>query len=133
MPEGTGTAFGFRKGRRPGWGVMVAIILLLTVLGMFLEVIATMMITLPVIYPLIISLGYDGIWFAVMVTLTMEGALLTPPVGLNLYVITGISKAPLTDVLRGVIPFFIIMVLGLFLFYFFPQISTWLPSTMITR
>ncbi len=115
------------------WGVMVAIILLLTILGMFLEVISTMLITLPVIYPLIISLGFDGIWFAVMVTLTMEMALLTPPVGLNLYVITGISKAPLTDVLRGVIPFFIIMVLGLFLFYFFPQLSTWLPSTMIAR
>jgi len=115
------------------WWVMLAIFALLTVLGMFLEVISTMMITLPILYPLILSLGFDGIWFAVMVTLVMEMALLTPPVGLNLYVIMGITKAPLVDVLRGTIPFFIIMVAGLILFAVFPEISTWLPQKMFVR
>jgi C4-dicarboxylate transporter DctM subunit len=115
------------------WWVMLAIFALLTVLGMFLEVISTMMITLPILYPLILSLGFDGIWFAVMVTLVMEMALLTPPVGLNLYVIMGITKAPLVDVLRGTIPFFIIMVAGLVLFAVFPEISTWLPEKMFMR
>ncbi|MDI6615588.1 MAG: TRAP transporter large permease, partial [Syntrophaceae bacterium] len=115
------------------WWVMVAIFALLTVLGMFLEVISTMMITLPILYPLIISLGFDGIWFAVMVTLVMEMALLTPPVGLNLYVIMGITKASLMDVMRGTVPFFIIMIGGLILFAVFPEISTWLPSKMFVR
>ncbi len=115
------------------WWVMIAIFALLTVLGMFLEVISTMMITLPILYPLIISLGFDGIWFAVMVTLVMEMALLTPPVGLNLYVIMGITKASLMDVMRGTVPFFIIMIGGLILFAVFPEISTWLPSKMFVR
>jgi len=115
------------------WGVVAGIFILLTVLGMFLEVISVMLITLPVIYPLVIGLGFNGLWFAVFVTLTMEMALLTPPVGLNLYVITGISQAHLTAVLRGVIPFFIIMLLGLILFCLFPSLSTWLPNMMITR
>jgi len=115
------------------WIVMLAIFALLTMLGMFLEVISTMMITLPILYPLIISLGFDGIWFAVMVTLVMEMALLTPPVGLNLYVIMGIAKAEIGPVLRGVIPFFIIMMVGLILFAIFPGISTWLPSIAFVR
>ncbi len=115
------------------WGVMVAILGLLTVLGMFLEVVSTMLITLPVIYPLIISLGFDGIWFAVIVALAMELALLTPPVGLNLYVITGIANTNLASVLKGVIPFFLIMVVALVIYCLVPELSTWLPSTMFER
>ncbi|HPQ45587.1 MAG TPA: TRAP transporter large permease subunit [Syntrophales bacterium] len=115
------------------WVVMIAIFGLLTILGMFLEVISTMMITLPILYPLIISLGFDGIWFAVMVTLVMEMALLTPPVGLNLYVILGITNASLGDVLRGVVPFFLIMIAGLLLFAALPVLSTWLPGMMFVR
>ncbi len=113
------------------WGVLLAVVLMMTVLGMFLEVISVMMITLPVVYPIMIALHFDGIWFAVLVTLTMEMALLTPPVGLNLYVITGISKAPLAQVLRGVTPFFIIMVACLILYAIFPGLSTWLPNTLV--
>jgi C4-dicarboxylate transporter DctM subunit len=115
------------------WVVMLAIFVLLTMLGMFLEVISIMMITLPILYPLIISLGFDGIWFAVMVTLVMEMALLTPPVGLNLFVIMGIAKTDIGSVVKGVVPFFIIMLVGLVLFAIFPAISTWLPSMAIVR
>jgi len=115
------------------WWVMAAIMLLYIVLGMFLEVISCMLITLPIIYPLIISLGFDGIWFAVMVTLNMEVALITPPVGLNLYCITGIARTSIDKVLRGVWPFFIIMLVGLFLFAIFQPLSTWLPGAMISR
>jgi C4-dicarboxylate transporter DctM subunit len=115
------------------WGVMVMVMLMYLGLGMFLEVISCMLITLPVIYPLITSLGFDGVWFAVLVTLNMEMALITPPVGLNLYVITGIASTPLANVLRGVFPFFLIMVAGLILIALFPALSTWLPGIMVRR
>lgn len=115
----------------PGWAVIAALMLGYIVLGMFLEVISIMLITLPVVYPLIVSLGFDGIWFAVLVTLNMELAQITPPVGMNLYVIRGIFGAPFEDVIKGLIPFFVIMLIGLIIFGIFPQLSTWLPSIMI--
>lgn len=114
----------------PGWAVIAALMALYFVLGMFLEVVSAMLITLPVVYPLIISLGYDGIWFAVLITINMEIAVMTPPVGLNLYVIKGIADAPLKEVLYGTIPFFFLMLLALILIAVFPGLSTWLPSTM---
>ncbi len=117
----------------PPWGVITAIILIYFVLGMFLEVVSCMLITLPIVYPLITSLGFDGVWFAVIVTINMEMALLTPPVGLNLYVIQGITKATLNDILKGVLPFFIIMVIAIIIYCIFPQLSTWLPNALVTR
>jgi len=113
------------------WTVIIIIMGMYLVLGMFLELVSCMLITLPVVYPLVTSLGFDGIWFAVMVTLNMEMAQITPPVGLNLYVVTGIAQTKLFNVLRGVFPFFIIMALAMILFAIFPSLSTWLPSTMV--
>jgi len=115
------------------WGVLALIMVIYFLLGMFLEVVSCMLITLPIVYPLITSLGFDGIWFAVIVTINMEMAVLTPPVGLNLFVIQGITKANLIEIVRGVLPFFIIMVLGLILFCIFPELSTWLPGKLVTR
>ncbi len=113
------------------WGVLASVIVLMTVLGCFLEVVSVMMITLPVIYPIMTGLGFDGVWFAVIVTLTMEMALLTPPVGLNLYVISGVAKAPLVDVVKGMWPFFMIMVACIILLILFPQLSLWLPNLLV--
>lgn len=113
------------------WVAMGMIMGVLIFMGMFLEVISIMMITMPIFYPLIISLGFDGIWFAVMVTLNMEMALITPPVGLNCYVVQGIAKVPLWEVARGIVPFFFIMLLGLVLFAAVPQLSTWLPNMVV--
>jgi len=113
------------------WVVMIMIMGVMLFMGMFLEVVSIMMITLPIFYPLIIALGFDGIWFAVMVVLNMEMALITPPVGLNCYVIQGIAKVPLWEVVRGMIPFFFIMLVGLVLFAAVPEISTWLPSVAV--
>lgn len=114
------------------WMVIVAIMIMFTILGLFLEVASVMMITLPVIYPIVIGLGYNGIWFAVLMTLCMEMALLTPPVGLNLFVIQGIAEAPLGRIVKGTVPFFLLMALGLIIIYIFPQLSLWLPNLMIT-
>ncbi|MCJ7593538.1 MAG: TRAP transporter large permease subunit [Desulfobacterales bacterium] len=113
------------------WTVIIIIMGMYMVLGMFLELVSCLLITLPVVYPLVTSLGFDGIWFAVMVTLNMEMAQITPPVGLNLYVVTGIAQTKLFNVLKGVFPFFIIMVLAMIIFAIFPSLSTWLPSTMV--
>lgn len=100
------------------------------ILGMFLEVISIMYITVPIVYPLVISLGYNGVWFGVFITLLMETALITPPVGLNVFVIQGIAKAPMVDVIKGVWPYMALLALGLILLYVFPDLCTWLPSTM---
>lgn len=113
----------------PGF-VMFVLCIVYIILGMFLEVISIMYITVPIVYPLIISLGYDGIWFGVFITLLMEMALITPPVGLNVFVIQGISEQPNLEVIRGVWPFMVLLVVGLFILYFFPDLATWLPGTM---
>jgi len=113
--------------------VIFFLMIMYIVLGMFLEVISIMLITLPIVYPIIIKLGFDGIWFAVLITLNMEMALITPPVGLNLYVIQGIGNAKLADILKGVAPFFWIMVFGMVFLAIFPSLSTWLPNAMIKR
>ena len=113
--------------------VIIFLMAMYVVLGMFLEVISIMLITLPIVYPIIIKLGFDGIWFAVLITLNMEMAIITPPVGLNLYVIQGICNARLSEILKGVTPFFIIMVIWMVVLGVFPSLSTWLPSAMIKR
>lgn len=116
----------------PPWAVIAFIMLLLIIMGCFLEAVSIIMITMPILYPLIISIGFDGIWFAVLVTLNMEMAMITPPVGLNLYVVMNITKSPISKIVRGVIPFFFIMVVMMAIVYLFPSLSTWLPSVMIS-
>lgn len=110
--------------------VLLVMCFLFVILGMFLEVISIMYITMPIVFPLMTGLGYNGIWFGVFVTLLMEMALITPPVGLNSFVIQGISKEPMAKVIRGVLPFMLLLALGLALLYLFPELALWLPSEM---
>lgn len=112
------------------WMVIVGVMLLLVVMGMFLEVVSIILITMPILYPLVTGLGFDGIWFGVLATINMEMALITPPVGLNIYVIQGISKANLSEVLKGVWPFMLLLAIGLLIVALIPQLSRWLPATM---
>jgi len=110
------------------WVIIVLINLLLIVMGMFLEVNSIILITVPILYPIIEKLGYDPIWFSVVMVINMELALISPPVGLNLFVIQGISNARFTDVVRGIVPFAFLMVLVLALVLLVPPLSLWLPS-----
>jgi C4-dicarboxylate transporter DctM subunit len=113
------------------WWVIVAIMMLMISLGMILEVASILLITIPILYPLIISLGFNGVWFCILVVVNMEMALITPPVGLNLFVISGIERrATMAEIIRGAIPFILIMIVFLILLCFFPQLATWLPATM---
>ena len=114
----------------PTWVIMILLCLVFVILGMFLEVVSILLITMPIVYPLIIYLGFNGVWFGVFITLLMEMALITPPVGLNIYVIQGIGKASMIDVIRGVLPFMLLLLVGLLLLWFFPQMALWLPGTM---
>lgn len=112
------------------WVIMIIINLMLIVMGMFLEVNSILLITVPIIYPIIQHLGYDPIWFSVVMVINMELALISPPVGLNLFVIQGIGNAKFMEVVRGVLPFGILMVGALALILLVPELSTWLPSRM---
>jgi C4-dicarboxylate transporter DctM subunit len=104
--------------------VMIAIF----VLGMFLETIAIILITTPIILPTLIALDINPVWYGVMLMINLELALITPPVGMNLFVIKGITGAPLAQIMRGSAPYVLLLLGGLFLIWAFPQLSLWLPQ-----
>lgn len=116
----------------PPLAIVCLLMLVYLVLGCFLDPPSTMVITLPVVYPLIQNLGLNGIWFGVILTKVIEIALITPPVGLNVYVVNSAAgeQTELEDVFAGILPFFVLEVISLILLILFPQISLWLPSMM---
>jgi len=117
--------------RIQGWQFLVMVNIVLLILGMFLEVFSVMLLTLPVIIPMLKPLGIDPIHFGVIIVINMELALLTPPVGLNLYVIAAISRTPLAVVVRGTVPFIVLMLGLLLLITYVPIFSTWLPHLLM--
>jgi C4-dicarboxylate transporter DctM subunit len=114
-----------------GWQFLIAVNIVLLILGMFLEVFSVMLLTLPVLIPMLEPLGIDPLHFAVVIVVNMEIALLTPPVGLNLFVIANISDTPLLEVTRGTLPFVVVMLVLLVLITYVPAISLWLPNLMM--
>ncbi len=112
--------------------VLLIVLVFYIVLGMFLEPVSMTFITLPTIYPLMSAAGFDLIWFGVVYTITMEIAVLTPPVGLNLYVIQAISRDQVTigDVIIGCLPFIGAMILLIAILIGLPEIALWLPEQM---
>lgn len=114
------------------WVLMLLINILLLVAGCFLPPAAIILMTAPILLPIILAAGFDPIWFGVIVTINMEVGLITPPVGLNLYVINAIAPdVPLARVLRGSIPYVICILLSIALLCLFPEIATWLPDTLM--
>jgi len=109
------------------WGVLVLVFL---VLGCFMETLSIFFLTIGVVYPLMMSLGFHPIWFGVVFHITLEAGLLTPPFGVHLFVCQNISKEPFMEVVRGSFPFFLIMVVNIILLSFFPILTTWLPSIL---
>ena len=103
---------------------IMLIMILLFVLGCILEVISVIYIVLPVLYPIVEQLGINSIWFAIIFIVNMEIALITPPLGMNLYVIGGIAKRPISEIMIGSVPFVIIFLFFLLLLIFFPNLST---------
>ncbi len=121
--------------------IMICILLAYAVLGMFMDAIGMLILTLPVVYPAVIALGYDPIWFGIIVVKMAEICLITPPIGLNCFVVAGVSRElrdengksleiPLQDVFRGIGPFFIADVITVGILLVFPQIVLWLPNAI---
>jgi tripartite ATP-independent transporter DctM subunit len=114
------------------WVLMGIVNLFLLVAGFFLPPVAVILMTAPILIPIILQAGFDPYWFAVVLTINMEIGLITPPVGLNLYVINGIAPdISLKSILVGSLPFVLCMVLGILLLCVFPGIATWLPEYMM--
>ncbi|MAY89165.1 TRAP transporter large permease [Arenibacterium halophilum] len=108
-------------------GFLLMVMALIFVLGMFLESIAIILITTPILLPTMMALGIDPIWYGVLLMINLELAMITPPVGMNLFVIKGITDAPLSAIVRGAAPFVVIMIAGLALLIAVPGLATWLP------
>jgi C4-dicarboxylate transporter DctM subunit len=115
----------------PVWVIILAINLFLIIMGAPLEAISILVITLPILYPLVTGLGFSGLWFAVIMVINMELALISPPEGLNLFILQNLAKATAGEVSRGVIPFLVLMALFLVLISCVPSLTTWLPSLLM--
>lgn len=108
--------------------VFVAIVcLVLLIMGFFLEALSMLLIMVPVLYPSLAGMGIDPIWFGILFVVMIETALITPPVGLNLFVIQAVAKAPLGEVVRGVWPFIIIMLATVALLWLVPDLAMFIP------
>jgi tripartite ATP-independent transporter DctM subunit len=116
------------------WVLMAAVNLFLLIAGFFLPPVAVILMAAPILLPIIEAAGFDPIWFAVVLTINMEIGLISPPVGLNLYVINGIAPdISLKTILAGSIPFVVCMVVAILLLCLFPEIATWLPETVMGK
>jgi C4-dicarboxylate transporter, DctM subunit len=116
-----------------GWTpmqTMVVIICFYILLGMFMETLSMMLTTIPVVFPIVVHMGFDPIWFGILITVLMEAALITPPIGINLYVVHGIRArgGDFNDVSVGAIPFLLAMFALLALLLIYPEIAVWLPK-----
>ena len=116
-----------------GWTpmqTMLVIVCFYLILGMFMETLSMMLTTIPVVFPIVSHMGFDPIWFGILITVLMEAALITPPIGINLYVVHGIRGrgGKFNDVSVGAIPFVIAMLVMIGVLLVFPEVATWLPD-----
>ena len=116
----------------PRVAALLIILFTYIILGTFLEGFAMLVLTLPIVHPLILALGYDPIWFGVVMVIVLEMGLISPPVGVNVFVVKGIAgDVPMRNIFMGILPFWLAMGICLALLVVFPQIALFLPNTMI--
>ena len=115
------------------WGIYWTMMLIIFVLGMFLDWIGIVLIVLPIFLPLVDQLGFDRLWFIIMVAINLQASFLTPPLGMAMFYLKGVSPPEVTmgHIYKGIIPFVILMVLGLIICTYLPQSVLWLPSVVI--
>ncbi|HYG45580.1 MAG TPA: TRAP transporter large permease [Bordetella sp.] len=114
-------------GLSPGWMLLIVVLFYL-VLGCFMETLSMMITTIPIVAPIMIALGYDPIWLGIVIIVLVEAALITPPVGLNLFVVQSLRKSgSMGAVIRGSLPFVLAMFVMVALLAFFPDLALWLP------
>jgi tripartite ATP-independent transporter DctM subunit len=113
----------------PGWMIMVIILFFYLVAGCFIDALALVILTIPIFYPVVQGLGYDPIWFGVMIVLVTQMGVITPPVGVCVYVVAGMERdVPMQKIFKGSMPFLAAMIVVAALLMMFPQIATWLPN-----
>lgn len=110
--------------------VFTLMVLLYLVLGMFLEALSMMVITVPILYPVAMSLDIPPLAFAIIVVLAVEAAQITPPVGINIFTVAKIGNVPFGSMSRAILPYVALIIAAMYVVYFVPQVATWLPSTM---
>ena len=112
--------------------LLLVLIVFYVLLGMFMDVLSMMVLTIPIAVPVVTSMGVDPVWFGIFIIIMCELGMITPPVGMNLYVVHGVRQddGPFTDLIRGAFPYVIIMILFVLLLIWLPGIATWLPRTM---
>ena len=112
-------------------GILVVILASYVVLGTFLEGFAILVLTLPIVFPLIVELGYSPIWFGVVMVIVLEMGLISPPVGVNVFVVKGIAEdVPMRKIFVGILPFWLAMIVALAILVAVPEIALFLPNTM---
>jgi len=115
----------------PSWAIISLIILVYLVGGCFIDALALIMLTVPIFYPVINTLGYDPIWFGVIIVLITQIGVITPPVGINVYVVNGVaSDVPMQTIFKGVLPFLIALIIGILILIPIPEIALFLPGFM---
>jgi tripartite ATP-independent transporter DctM subunit len=115
----------------PGWAVMAVMVAIYLVGGCVIDALALIMLTIPIFYPIVVNLGYDPIWFGVIIVLVTQMGVITPPVGINVYVVRGVElRTPLEEIFRGCLPFLAALILATALFIAWPGLVTWLPALM---
>jgi C4-dicarboxylate transporter DctM subunit len=112
------------------WQFLLFLSIIMVVLGTVLDAIAVLLIVTPIVLPTLRRLGIDPIHFGIVLIVNMEIAFLTPPIGLNLFVLSNIAKAPMAEAIRGVAPFIALMFVFLLIVMSFPELSLWLPSAV---
>jgi C4-dicarboxylate transporter DctM subunit len=113
------------------WTVIIIINSILLVMGCLLDPMAIMVIILPIIFPIVTQLGFDPVWFGIIVTINIEMGMITPPVGLNLFILKGsVPGIDMKDIVGGSLPFLLLLMLGLIIIMVFPSLATWLPGRM---
>ncbi|MCB2226889.1 MAG: TRAP transporter large permease [Desulfarculaceae bacterium] len=115
----------------PDFMVVAMIVLVYLIGGCFIDALALIMLTIPIFYPIIMDLGYDPVWFGVIIVLVTQMGVITPPVGINVYVVNGIAQdVPLEKIFKGALPFLLALIVGTGFIVLFPQIALWLPNLM---
>jgi C4-dicarboxylate transporter DctM subunit len=113
------------------WTVMIIINVIFLILGCLLDPMAIMVICLPILFPIVTKLGFDPVWFGIVVTINVEMGMITPPFGLNLFILKATLKdMDMDDIVKGSLPFVLLLMLGLAIIMLFPFLATWLPGRM---
>ncbi len=113
------------------WSIMIMVNIILLIMGCLLDPMAIMVISLPILFPIVTKLGFDPVWFGIVITINVEMGMITPPVGLNLFILKGtIPDVSMKDIVGGSLPFLLLLMLGLALIMIFPQLAIWLPGRM---